>query len=118
MHDITEHDSVQEWERDDGRHSWIEFLVVRCTIRVYNQLEYLHEVVRLKRSWSSDVHSFDVQLLEDKTREVVLLADHCKFVQQVAGSWAPSKSLNDQRRRVCLLEHVESGVDGLFSFNE
>lgn len=48
MHDITKHYTKEEWERDNGGHSWVELLVVRSTIGVYNLLEDSHELIFLE----------------------------------------------------------------------
>lgn len=51
MHDITKHDTEEEWERDNGWHSWVELFVVRSTISVYDLLEDINEVILLETRW-------------------------------------------------------------------
>lgn len=46
MTNVTEHDSEQEWERDDSEKTRVHLLVRRDTITVHDRLEAFRELVR------------------------------------------------------------------------
>lgn len=80
---VTEHDSEEEWETDGGKGGWVEFLVVRHSILVHNQLGKEEEVVELKVS--GRLNFSNVLLVEDGSLEGVhLFSEGWLFVD-----WAP-----------------------------
>ena len=51
MHDITEHDTEEEWERDACKQCWVCLFVSWNTISIYDQLERTCELVNLEICW-------------------------------------------------------------------
>jgi hypothetical protein len=51
MHDISEHDSEEEWEGNACENSRVYLLITWDTISVDNLLEYTRELIGLKESW-------------------------------------------------------------------
>ena len=56
---ITEHNTKQEWEGDDGKHSRVSFLVGRDTVSVNNFLECPLNFVDSKERWRFSVMFWD-----------------------------------------------------------
>ena len=52
MHDISKHNSEEEWESHRGEDSWVDFLILRDTVSVNDHLEGHGKLVSLNQSWS------------------------------------------------------------------
>ena len=92
MHDITEHDTEEEWEGNNCWNSWVELLVVWSTVGINHVLECPYEIVGLERCWFYQLHSFRVQFFEVESFEVFLGSKFVQFEIEVEGSWAPRES--------------------------
>jgi hypothetical protein len=75
MHDITEHDSEQEGEGDDGGDGRVEFLVIWSTISINNKLENINKIISLKRRWLCHIHIGSIDLLKSQSHEILLVSD-------------------------------------------
>lgn len=50
MHDISKHNSEEEWEHDDCENSGIDFLISRNSVGIHDLLEDIGEFIQLKVS--------------------------------------------------------------------
>ena len=112
MHDISEHDSEEEWEGNACEYSRVHLLVTWDTISVNNLLEDTRKLIGLEKSWLGE--SLDViwALLHVQTRESLHSYDLSDDLVELEGLWSPSEALRDN---TCLLKHVQVVVDCLFS---
>jgi len=109
MTHITEHHTEEEWESDDGEHSWVSLLVSGNTIGIYNQLEHLSHIIQFNVSWSSNVVvfkkiHFHCRKLLDPSHDIVLFL-----------GWSPEIS---NERLVLPFHHIECLIQSLFSCNK
>jgi len=51
MHDITEHHTKEEWERNCSKNSWIHLFVIGDTVSVDNILWHFCETIQIEKGW-------------------------------------------------------------------
>lgn len=109
MHDISEHDSEEEWESHNSKVGWIDFSVLWNTIGVNNLLEGRGEFIRSNQSWFSKAWNLLRSLLVVKPSDSSALNHFSDFLLELEWFWAPNQALEDN---VVLPKHIKMSVDG------
>ena len=72
MHDVSEHDTEEEGEGNDGWHGWVEFFVVGGTISVHDLLENIYEVILLETCWLDQIYAICIDQLKIESFDCLL----------------------------------------------
>jgi hypothetical protein len=113
MHDITKHDTKEEWEGYTGKYSWVDLLVSWDTIGVNDHLWDGCEVIQDEMGWSWHTDIFWTFLDIESILPFGFNLVDCFL--KVLLSWNPSKTLIDH---TILVDVVQMNVDLLLSQDE
>lgn len=60
MHNISEHNTEQEWEGDYSKYRGIDFLVLRNTIGIHDFLEWPSKLISFNKCWPDVLLSIEL----------------------------------------------------------
>lgn len=90
MHDVAEHDSEEEGERDDVKDSGIDLLVSWNSVCIHDFLEGPQEIIRLKQGWLGQTVNRVWTLLDVARIKIIILLDSVERALKVEETWAPN----------------------------
>jgi hypothetical protein len=115
MHDISEHDSEEKWERNASEHRWVHFLVTGDTISINNLLEKRSEFIGLEKGWLHETWHLGRTFLDIQTLKALNVNNVSNDLAEIERFRAPDEPLEDSAR---LLHHVEVVVDCLLTHHK